>query len=116
MARVYKNYTKLIPLFNDAYYTVDITLEGNPFKMTFIWNERIERYCANLKKTDGTVVFEGVVFNQQTMLPMLSTMKQNGLNGYFLLAPFSENIGDDIETNRRWADYFFLVYSVGVEQ
>ena len=47
---------------------------------------------------------------------MLSTMKQNGLNGYFLLAPLSDNITDDIETNRRWADYFFLVYSVGVEQ
>ena len=44
MARVYKNYTKLIPLFNDAYYTVDITLEGNAFKMTVIWNDRIERY------------------------------------------------------------------------
>jgi len=116
MARVFTNYTKLIPLFNDAFYTMDVSLEGIPFKLTFIWNERLGRYCANLKKTDGTVVFEGVVFNQQTMLPMLSTMKQNGLNGYFLLAPLSENTGDDIETYRYWADYFFLIYNVGVEQ
>ena len=106
-------YVKNIQLYNDPNYKVDATLEGAALKMNFLWNERMKRYSFDLYKSDGTVIFEGVVLQSGYDYPVSnSNMIQHGLHGLFVLSPFDPDTVVTDEFYRSWADYFILTYQI----
>lgn len=105
---------KSIEIFNEPYFIVNVVIDNQSCNMSFIWNDKVKRYCTTLVKTNGTVVFEGVVINPITIFPINSVMKVNGLNGLFTLWPYDLSMIDTEETIKNWKDYYFLFYTITV--
>lgn len=103
---------KSIDIYNEVNFKVNVVLEKQSCTMLFIWNDKLKRYMSTLTKTNGTVLFEGVSVNPNSIFPINSTLKQNGLNGYFTLHSFDSDMVDTEETIKNWKDYYFLFYTV----
>ena len=110
VARTYRS----IEILNSPNFVVNVVLDKQSCNMSFIWNNKVKRYCATLVKTNGVVVFEGVVINPITMFPINSAMKVNGFNGMFTLWPYDLSMIDTEETLKNWKDYYFLFYTITV--
>ena len=49
-----------------------------------------------------------------TDFPAVSTARNNGLTGSFILCPLDPTFVETDETYRSWADYFVLMYKIRV--
>lgn len=103
---------KSINLYNEVNFKVNLVLEKQSCNMSFVWNDKMKRYCATLIKSNGDILFEGVAINPHSIFPVNSSLKQKGLNGYFTLHSFDINLVDTEDTIKNWKDYYFLFYSV----
>lgn len=108
------SYNKIIDLFNDPYYSVSLQLDGDSYEMSFLWNERTKRFHATLTKQNGVEIFTGIQVNMLTDFPAVSTAKENGLTGSFILCPLDTTFVETDETYRSWVDYFVLMYKIRV--
>lgn len=77
-----------LPLFEDAFYTYPISLEGNSYILQFTFNERVQMYFFDLFTSDNVpiVLGEALVPNY----PMFKDYALNDLSGFFWLEQKSE--------------------------
>ncbi len=84
--------TKL-PLFTDVFYNYTVSLESRKYILSFIWNDRDNSWRMSIKLDDQTPVVLG--YKLVSSYPMMAdySLETYGLNGYFILAPKSVEVG-----------------------
>jgi len=106
---------KKIDLSNSPNFSGNVVLDKQSCTLSFLWNNKIKRYCATLVKTNGDTVFEGVVVNPISNFPVASIMLVKGFYGMFTLWPYDLSMVDTEETLKNWADYYFLIYTMALQ-
>jgi len=101
-----------IGISNSPSFRVNVLLDSQSVNILFTWNNKTKRYHATATKTNGTVLFEGIKINPNSVFPINNSMRVNGLYGRFVLYPIDSVLVDTDETLKNWADYYFLVYTV----
>lgn len=101
-----------IPIQDEVFYDLSISLEGVSYILEFTYNERIKLYTLSLYDSDKTPIVLGVALVPE--YPILLDYAIPNLNGYFLLTrkPININIQEPYKTYPdQLAEYYYLVYT-----
>lgn len=100
------------PLYEDAYYSYDIDLEGEAYTLTFRWNPRMELYAMSIEDAEEEVVIQGVPL--VPMFPLISQYVVEGLTGDFFLVPVDQTDPySPIPDPRNTYKSHYLMYTTG---
>lgn len=81
----------IIKLLNDAFYTTELDLQGNRFRLQFSYNERTATYYLDLFTLAGVPIVYGLALVPDTGLLSQIDLSEYGLTGWFYLIPLSSS-------------------------
>lgn len=98
----------LLPLYQDADYSYNVSLEDISYEIRLYFNERMQHWAMDLRYSDGTpvVLGEALVRNY----PIYLDYRIEGLNGYFYIEEIGKNINETNEHPFELWKYFRFYY------
>ena len=98
-----------IPIIDNPFYDMSISLEGNSYVIQFTYVERMSLYVMSLFNSDGTPLVQGVAVVPE--YPITLDYAIPNLSGYFLLTKKAELISEPYKTYPdKLAEYYWMVY------
>lgn len=105
-----------IPLYEDAFYSMSMSFEGNSYKLEFLYNEEAELYSFSLYDELGIPLVLGLAL--VPFYPIAMDYSLTNLSGGFLLVP-KERVADT-EPYKRYPDkihkYYDFLYVYDAEE
>lgn len=98
-----------ISLLNDAFYTTDVDLEGQRFRLQFSWCERTGLYYLDIFTSTGSPIIYGVALVPNNRLIEETDLSTYGLSGMFFLLPIPN--ADILPNPDTFGELFVLLYA-----
>ena len=98
-----------IPIRDEAFYDLSISLEGISYILEFTYNERMELYTLSLYDSERNPIVLGVGLVPE--YPILLDYAIPRMTGYFFLTRKSMNISEPYKLYPdQLSEYYYLVY------
>lgn len=98
-----------VPLLDEPFYDLSISLEGNSYIIEFTYNERMSLYTLSLYDAERNPIVLGVGLVPE--YPILLDYAIPNMTGYFLLTRKPTNISEPYKVYPdQLAQYYYLCY------
>ncbi len=98
-----------IPLLDEPFYDLSISLEGNSYIVEFTYNERMSLHTLSLYDAERNPIVLGVGLVPE--YPILLDYAIPNMTGYFLLTRKPSNISEPYKVYPdQLSQYYYLVY------
>lgn len=98
-----------LPLFNDTYYSYNVSLEGNSYTLEFLFLERMSSWLLSLLDSEGNYLVRNQRLTPNTLL--FAEYRIQNLTGGFYFTPKSNQDSANASANIRFpADSYNLFY------
>lgn len=98
-----------IPLQDDPFYDLSISLEGNSYILEFIYNERMQLYTFSLYDAERNPIVQGEALVPE--YPMFLDYALENLTGYFFLTRKPTIISEPYKTYPdKINEYYWFMY------
>ncbi len=102
-----------ITLINDAFYTTDVDLEGNRFRLQFSFCTRTGLYYLDLFTSTGVPIVYGAALVPNTVILDNLDLSSFEISGVFIL--YSKGEVEDYPNPQTFGDNFSLFYAFDEE-
>ena len=103
-----------IPIIDEPFYDLSISLEGNSYILEFIYNERMSLYTLSLYDAERNPIVLGASLVPE--YPIFFDYAIENLTGYFYLTKKSTLISEPYkEFPDKLSEFYYLVYVVPSE-
>lgn len=98
-----------MPLYEDAFYTYSITLEGQSYIIEMLYVEKMELYTLSLYTANGTPLLNGVGI--VPYFPIARNYAIEGLSGYFTLVSKAREVAEPYKVYPdKLSEYYNMYY------
>lgn len=98
-----------VPLLNEPYYDLTISLEGNSYILEFIYNERLSLYTFSLFDSQKVPLVQGQALVPE--YPLFLDYNLKDLSGYFYLTKKSDLVSEPYKDYPdQLKDYYYFMY------
>lgn len=98
-----------IPIIDEPFYDLSISLEGNSYILSFVYNERAQQTFMSIYDSANNAIVEGVGVVPE--YPMTLDYAINELTGYFLLTKKATVLSEPYKTYPdKLSEYYYMEY------
>ena len=101
-------YTRVdLPLYSDAFYSYQVSLEGQGYIVEIKYNERAETWYMSLFDQDNNPIVQGIALVPR--FPILKDYVIPNITGFFWLAPIPSVKTEKYKENPEHLDQYYVL-------